>query len=66
MAPRYKIYAMRWSEVFTDFEMRHSYLNERLCLERDKLQTSDLSADGIVKQQEQNTAIMPAEMAATK
>jgi len=66
MAPRYKIYAMRWSEVFTDFEMRHSYLNERLCLERDKLQTSDLSADGIVKQQEQNTAIMPAEMPATK
>ena len=50
----------------TDFEMRHSYLNERLCLERDKLQTSDLSADGIVKQQEQNTAIMPAEMPATK
>ena len=46
--------------------MRHSYLNERLCLERDKLQTSDLSADGIVKQQEQNTAIMPAEMPATK
>lgn len=66
MARRYKIYAMRWSEVFTDFEMRHSYLNERLCLERDKLQTSALSADDIVKQQEKNTAIMPAEMPATK
>lgn len=66
MAPRYKIYVMRWSEVFTDFEMRHSYLNDRLCFERDKLQTSDLSSDGIVKCQEKNTAIMPAEMPATK
>lgn len=66
MARQYKIYAMRWSEVFTDFEMRHSYLNERLCLERDKLQTSALSADDIVKQQEKNSAIMPAEMLATK
>lgn len=66
MAQRYKIYAIRWSEIFTDFEMRHSYLNERLCLERNKLQTSALSADGIVKQQEKNTAIMPSEMPATK
>lgn len=66
MAPRYKIYAMRWSEVFADFEMRHSYLNEKLCLERDKLQASDLSAEGIITQQEKNTAIMPAEMPAIK
>lgn len=32
-APRIKIFVMRWSEVISDFEMRHEYLNKKLCLE---------------------------------
>jgi len=53
---------MRWSEVFADFEMRHSYLNEKLQIEQEKLQKEYASADQIVSAQESNTAVAPTEM----
>lgn len=57
-----KIYVMRWSEVFAEFEMRHSYLNEKLEIEQGKLQKEYSSADQIVSAQEVNTAVAPSEM----
>lgn len=60
--PRYKVYVMRWSELFADFEMRHSHLNKMLQLEKEKLQTTYTTADEVVAQQADNTAVMPKEM----
>ena len=60
---RYKVFVMRWGEVIAEFEKRHSYLNERLCLERDKLQKDYSSADEVILAQGDNSAIMPKEMA---
>lgn len=62
----YSIYVLRWSEVFTNFELRHSFLNERLALERDKLRKSYDSASEIIEAQNTNTAIAPKEMPSTK
>ena len=63
---QYKIYVMRWSELITDFELRHSFLSERLSLERDKLQRQYTSADDVIKAQEWSTATAPKEMESTK
>ncbi|MBR1786637.1 MAG: ATP-binding protein [Paludibacteraceae bacterium] len=63
---QYKIFVMRWSEVIADFELRHSFLNERLSLERGKLQKQYISADNVIKSQEGSAAIAPKELASTK
>ena len=65
-APRYKVYILRWSEVFANFEMRYSYLNDKLQLERSKLQTQYATADEVIAGQTVNTASMPAEMEPTR
>lgn len=59
---RYKVYVMRWSEVFADFEMRHSHLYEKLSIEREKLQKNYSTADEVLEQQKDNTARAPKEM----
>jgi hypothetical protein len=41
----YKIYVKTWSEIFTDFECRHKFLEEKLVLERDNLSKDYQSAD---------------------
>lgn len=46
---KYKIYVFKWSEVFTEFELKHDYLNEKLKLELDRLSDEQYdSADDIV------------------
>ena len=46
---KYKIYVFKWSEVFTEFELKHDYLNEKLKLELDRLSEDQYdSADDIV------------------
>lgn len=45
---KYKIYVRTWSEIFTDFECRHKFLEERLKLDRDSLSKKYASADEIV------------------
>ena len=57
----FKIYVKKWSEVFNEFELKYKWLNEKLELERDKLVLTDKSADDIIKEQENNTAIQPKE-----
>ena len=64
--PRYKIYVMRWSELFADFEMRHSYLNEKLQIEQSQLQKQYTTANEVLSAQTGNSAIAPPEMPASK
>lgn len=59
---KYKIYVLKWSELFAEFDMRHSFLNEQLKLEQSKLQQNYSSADQIISAQQLNTATAPAEM----
>ncbi len=63
---QYKIYVLSWSEVFAAFEMRHSYLERKLNLERDRLQRNPTSADEIIARQQTNSAVMSPEMSPTK
>lgn len=46
---KYKIYVFTWSEVFTEFELKHDFLNEKLKLELERLSEGQHdSADDIV------------------
>ena len=51
----------KWSEIFTDFELRHKFINEKLNLERKKLQKDYTSAEEIIQNLEKNTAVMETE-----
>ena len=55
---RYKIFVLTWSEVITNFEIRHNFLLEKLELERDKLVTDKTSADDVVADLHRNSASM--------
>lgn len=58
----YKIYVKKWSEIIAEFEMKHKYLNEKLELERGKLIQNNISANLIIKNLDNNTAIQPSEL----
>lgn len=45
---KYTIYVRKWSDVFTDFECRHKFLEERLKLKRDTLAQAYNSAEEVV------------------
>ncbi len=59
---RIKVYAKKWSEIFTEFEIKHNFLNERLKLERDKLTNEYKSADEVVEVAKFNSAVQPPEI----
>lgn len=59
---RVKVYAKRWSEIFTEFEIKHNALNEKLRLERDKLTEELNTADEAVEKAKNNTAVQPDEI----
>jgi len=44
----YKIFVLKWSEVFTNVELSHRFLVDKLQLRRNHLLTDKESADGIV------------------
>lgn len=52
----YRIFVLKWSEVTTNFELRHNFLLDRLKIERAKLATTEESADGILARGHKNTA----------
>ena len=58
---RYKIFVMRWSEIFADFELRHDFLNKKLAIERTALQSSYKNANEIIAAQIDSTASAPPE-----
>jgi hypothetical protein len=45
---KYRIYVKRWSELFTEFECRHKFLEDRLKLQRDKIAKEYSSAKEII------------------
>lgn len=53
----YKIYVKTWSEVFTEFKLRHDFLLEKLQLERTKLVAKRGSADEVIQDLSNNTAV---------
>lgn len=61
----YKIYVKKWSEVIAEFEMKHKYLNEKLELERGKLIQENITANLIINNLDDNTAIQPSEVILT-
>lgn len=63
---RYKIYVKTWSEIFTEFELRHKFLNDKLELERDKLLENEIDADVIIQKIDNNAAVQKAEIQLVK
>ncbi len=59
---RVKIYAKKWSEVFTEFEIKHKFLDAKLKLERDQLTNELTTAKAVVKAAQENSAIQPKEV----
>lgn len=55
----YKIYVKKWSEIFTEIELRLNFLQEKLKLKKEKLmlQTKGKTADEIVKNINKNSSI---------
>lgn len=53
----YRIFVLNWSEVTTNFELRHNFLLDRLKVERKKLASQEDSADAIIASGHENTAI---------
>ncbi|RJP49361.1 MAG: ATP-binding protein [Anaerolineaceae bacterium] len=58
----YKIYVKTWSEIFTDFELRHNFLLEKLEFERKRLMADQKSADDLIADIEFNSAKMPEQV----
>lgn len=57
----YKIYVFKWSEVFTEFELKHDFLNKNLQLELHRLSDGEFhSADDIISNS--RTSDAPAEI----
>lgn len=57
----YKIYVFKWSEIFTEFELKHDFLNKNLKLELHRLSDGQFdSADDIVSNS--RTSDAPAEI----
>lgn len=54
----YKIYVKKWSEIFSDFELKHNFLQEKLQLQKDKLLEKEKynKADDIVDESMNNSA----------
>lgn len=58
-----KIYVKTWAEIFTEFEIKHNFLNEKLKLDREKLIINKNSADEILEDaKSNNTAVQPKEI----
>jgi hypothetical protein len=59
---RVKVYAKKWSEIFTDFEIKHKFLDEKLKLERTQLTNELTTAREVVEAAQNNSAIQPKEI----
>lgn len=59
---RVRIYVKKWSEIFSEFELRHRFLQSKLELDRARLRTEvSGSTVGDLKTQADNTAARPGE-----
>lgn len=55
----YKIYVKKWSEIFSDFEIKHNSLQEKLQLQKEKLLEKEKynKADDVIEEIKTNSAI---------
>ena len=55
----YKIYVKKWSEIFSDFEIKHNFLQEKLQLQKEKLLEKEKynKADDVIEEIKINSAI---------
>ena len=53
----YKIYVKKWSELFTEFELKHKFLNDKLELEKIKLDADIASTNEVISHIHSNTAV---------
>jgi hypothetical protein len=60
LVPRCKIYVKRWSEMFTDFDIRFKFLYDRLKLERQRMGSSAATAREVIEGLRDNMAAQPA------
>ena len=60
---RYKIYVMTWSEIFTEFQVKHHFLYEKLQIERDLFVVEGSTSEEIVEIARINSATQPAAVA---
>ncbi|MBN1585718.1 ATP-binding protein [Candidatus Uhrbacteria bacterium] len=44
----YKVYVKKWSEIFSEFELRHRFINDRLKLRKDRLTNSALNTAALI------------------
>lgn len=54
-----KIFVKTWSEIFTDFEIKHKFLLDKLNTDRAKIQTNASSTDEILQSAAENLAVQP-------
>jgi hypothetical protein len=54
---RIKFYIKTWAQIFTEFELKHDFIDAKLKLERDNLVTEINSANALVELANKNTAI---------
>lgn len=54
---RIKFYAKKWSEIFTEFEIKHKFLDDKLKLERESLFTEENTANELVERSIANSAV---------
>lgn len=59
---RVKVYVKKWSEIFTEFEIKHKFLNEKLKMERSHLTNEFKSAKEVLKAAKENTAVQLEEI----
>ena len=60
---RYKIYVMTWSEIFTEFGVKHHFLYEKLQIERDLFVVEGSTSEEIVEISRTNSATQPTAIA---
>ncbi|MCY4020387.1 MAG: ATP-binding protein [Chloroflexi bacterium] len=61
-AKRVRIYVKKWSEIFSEFELRHKFLQDKLELDREQLKMEASSGEvDDLKMQVDNTAARPNE-----
>lgn len=63
---RIKVFVKTWSEIFTEFEIKHKYLNDKLIFERDKLINTQENANQIVEHYSNNSTVQPKELVLKK
>lgn len=63
---KYKVYVKTWSQIFTEFEQKHNFLNEKLEFERDRLTKKHKTADAALSDSKNNSAVQAAEVSIPK